>query len=440
MIAILFILSYILFICSFLYIKKTNNKINLLTWILISIITYMGYNSIIVYLLSIIKIPSTLFLRSLINIFISIIMIITSKKKQKYYIDKKDFAVIAILLYLSLAIFMLRFTFYFSIDFRMNDTAVHYAMAKAFMTNDIYDSSMQNVFYAISNRGMFFSSINTGTFLEAFKPLTGTFYLFKSFILFEMISFSLSGILFYFIVKKNNTFNKEYVLTVILTLLYQLGYPLVNLLYGFHYWGLVILIISTIILTIKEMENNNMYKNKLIILILFIQSLSIFITYYLYVPVIYGALGLYFIYLYKYKKEISWKRSIIYIIIILLIPFIFGMYHYGIIEQYFKNFGPKTSMSIEGSNYKNLIGNFIFLLPILFYAILNEIKRKKINLVTIITCLNIIFMIILFILCMTKIMSSYYYNKIYNLLWLNTFIYLTDIIYNYKEKFIKIYI
>ena len=438
--SVLFILSFILFICSFLSIKKTQNKLNILLWIFISVIIYMGYNSIIVYLLSQLNIHSTLFLRSLINIIISIIMIIASKKKQKYYIDIKDIAVIVMLLCLSLIIFKQRFTFNFSINFVMNDAAAHFSFAKAFMANDIYDSSMHNIYYAISTRGMFFGSINAGTFMELFKPLTGDFYLFKNFIIFEMLSYTLSGILFYFIVKKNNTLNKKYVLTVILTLLYQMGYPLTNLIYGFHYWGLVILIISTIILTIKEMENNNMYKNKLIILILFIQSLSIFITYYLYVPVIYGALGLYFIYLYKYKKEISWKKSIIYIIIILLIPFIFGMYHYGIIEQYFKNFGPKTSMSIEGSNYKNLIGNFIFLLPILFYAILNEIKRKKINLVTIITCLNIIFMIILFILCMTKIMSSYYYNKIYNLLWLNTFIYLTDIIYNYKEKFIKIYL
>ena len=438
--SVLFILSFILFICSFLSIKKTQNKLNILLWIFISVIIYMGYNSIIVYLLSQLNIHSTLFLRSLINIIISIIMIIASKKKQKYYIDIKDIAVIVLLLCLSLIIFKQRFTFNFSINFVMNDAAAHFSFAKAFMANDIYDSSMHNIYYAISNRGMFFGSINAGTFMELFKPLTGDFYLFKNFIIFEMLSYTLSGILFYFIVKKNNTLNKKYVLTVILTLLYQMGYPLTNLIYGFHYWGLVILEISTIILIIKEIENNKLYRNKQILLILFILTFSIFVTYYLYVPVIYGSLGLYFLYLWNFKKEISLKRCIIYITIILIIPLLFGLFYFQIIENYIQNFGPKTPMSLVGTNYKNFIGNFILILPILAYTIYNEIKKRKITYITITTCLTTIFIIILFILYMTHIMSSYYYNKIYNLLWLLSFIYLIEVIYNNKERFLKLYI
>ena len=438
--SVLFILSFILFICSFLSIKKTQNKLNILLWIFISVIIYMGYNSIIVYLLSQLNIHSTLFLRSLINIIISIIMIIASKKKQKYYIDIKDIAVIVLLLCLSLIIFKQRFTFNFSINFVMNDAAAHFSFAKAFMANDIYDSSMHNIYYAISNRGMFFGSINAGTFMELFKPLTGDFYLFKNFIIFEMLSYTLSGILFYFIAKKNNTLNKKYVLTVILTLLYQMGYPLTNLIYGFHYWGLVILEISTIILIIKEIENNKLYRNKQILLILFILTFSIFVTYYLYVPVIYGSLGLYFLYLWNFKKEISLKRCIIYITIILIIPLLFGLFYFQIIENYIQNFGPKTPMSLVGTNYKNFIGNFILILPILVYTIYNEIKKRKITYITITTCLTTIFIIILFILYMTHIMSSYYYNKIYNLLWLLSFIYLIEVIYNNKERFLKLYL
>lgn len=438
--SILFFMSYIFLIISFLCIKKTNNKLNLLLWIFISVILYMGYNCMIVYLLSFFKIKSSLILRSFFNIVISFIINFVCKSKQKYYIDKMDIVMIVILLYLSFVIFMVRFGFDFCINFRVNDAAVHYAMAKAFMANNIYNHSMHNILYKIPSRGMFFSSINVGTFMEVLKPLTGNFYLYKSFIIFEVLSFFISGVLFYFIVKKNNTFDKKYILTVLLVILYELGYPLLNLLYGFHYWGLVILVISTIILTIKELESNKLYKNKLILFILFIQTFSVFVTYYLYVPVVYGALGLYFIFLYKWKKKISFRECIIYIIFILVIPFIFGLFHFGLIEEYILNFGSKNSMSLNGANYKNLLGNFIFLFPLLFYVIENEFKSRRVSFVTIITCLNVIYMIVLFVLCMSKILSSYYYNKIYNLLWLVSFIYLVSTVYHYKEKFVKIYI
>lgn len=438
--AILFILTYILLIYSFIRIKKTNNKLNILIWILISIITYMGYNSILIYLLSILGIHSTLLLRSIIHIIISIIFIIISKKnKQQYYFNKMDLGVIIVLFYLSIIIFIVRFGFNFNLDFEMNDGAVHFAMAKSFMTSHIYDSTMTNIIYKISNKGLFFSSTNAGTFLEILKPITKDIGLYKGFIIFEMLSFFLSGTLLYFIIRKNKYTNRNYILTIIFLIIYQLGYPLLNLLYGFHYWGLTILIISSIIITVKEMTNNKLYKNIIILIMLFIQTYSIFIAYYLYIPVIYGSLGLYFLYLWRVKKELTIKRSITYIIIILFIPFCFGIIYYNILGEYFTNFSTKTNIQIDGDNYKNLLGNFIYLIPILFYGIINEIKSKKINLVTIITIMCIIYTIILFILCINNTMSNYYFNKIYNLLWLINFIYLINIDNN-KDLFIKTYL
>lgn len=439
--SIFFIITYILFIYSFLRIEKTKNKLNILLWIFISVITYMGYNSIIIYLLSILKIHSTLLLRSILNIIFAIIMIIISKKKkQKYYFDKMDFGVIIILFYLSFLIFIFRFGFKFNLSFKITDGAVHFAMAKSFMNSAIYDNTMTNALYNISDRGMFFSSTNAGTFLELLKPITGELALYKGFIIFEMLSFFLSGCLLYFIVRRDKVNNKNYLLTILFLILYQLGYPLLNLLCGFHYWGLVILVISSIILTVRELVKNKMYKNIFVIAMLFIQVLSVFITYYLYVPVVYGSLGLYFLYLWRIKKELTLRKSIIYIIIILFIPFCFGIIFFNIFGDYISNFGTNTNMAIDGSTYKNLIGNFICLLPLVFYNIINEIKNKKITLITIISFLNIIYMIILFIFCMKGIMSNYYFSKIYNLLWLICFIYLINAIYDNKDGFIRFYL
>ena len=436
---LLFILSYILIIYSFLRIKKSSKKLNILLWIIISIITYMGYNSIIIYLLSLVKIHSTLLLRSIINIFLSLIMIFTCKKKQEYYFDKKDLAVIIVLGYLTLIIFMVRFGFKFELEFKMDDPAVHFAYAKAFMTSNILDSSMSNIIYDIPKSPMFFSFTNAGTFLEVFKPLTSFLNLYRLFIIFELLSFFLSGVLLYFIVRQDKTSNKNYIFTIFLLILYELGYPLTNLLCGFHYWGLVILVISTILLTIKQLTINEMYDSKIMILILFILSISVSITYYLYVPVVYLSMGLYFVYLWKIKKKIQFKKLSIYFIITLIIPFIFCLLYYNIISQYFTS-KTSTSMSIQGANYENLIGNFIFILPLIIYRIIKEIKSHKINIITILAIANFIYTIILFILYMRGTMSSYYYSKIYNLSWLIMYIYLIEAAYYEKELFVKTYI
>ena len=437
---ILFIVTFILVIYSFLRIKKTDNKLNILLWIFISMITYMGYNSLIIYGLSKLGIHSTLLLRSIINIVISIIMIIIARKnKQKYYFDKMDLGVIILLFYLSLVVFLFRFGFKLNLDFEVNDPAAHFAMAKAYMNSGIYDSSMSNIYYEISDRGMFFSSTNLGTFLEIIKPITKDIELYKGFIIFEMLSFFLSGVLLYFIVRKDKYKNKDYLLTIILLILYQLGYPLLNLLMGFHYWGLIILVISSIIITIKELTKNKMYKSAAVIAMLLIQTFSVFVAYYLYVPVVYGTLGLYLLYLWKFKKEISLRRCLFYIFIILIVPFVFGILYFDIVGEYFNNSSTSTSMHNDGSNYKNLLGNFIYFIPVIVYSVIDEIKKKKITLVTIMAILNIIYVIVLFILCMKGIMSNYYYNKIYNLLWVISFIYLINLLNN-KELFIKIYL
>ena len=298
---------------------------------------------------------------------------------------------------------------------------------------------MSNIIYDIPKSPMFFSITNAGTFLEVFNPLTSHINLYRIFIIFELLSFFLSGVLLYFIIRQDKVSNKNYIFTIFLLILYELGYPLTNLLCGFHYWGLVILIISTILLTIKELTINQMYDSKIMILILFILSISVSITYYLYVPVVYLSMGLYFIYLWKIKKKIQFKKLSIYLIITLIIPFIFCLLYYNIIGEYFTNTA-STSMSIQGANYQNLIGNFIFVLPLIIYRIIKEIKSHKISIITILAIANFAYTIILFILYMRGTMSSYYYSKIYNLSWLIMYIYLINSVYYEKELFIKIYI
>ena len=438
MISLVFIISYIILMYTFLRIKKTDKELNILLWIFLFVVLYMGFNAIAVYLLSSLNIHATLVLRSIINFIIALLFFFILKKKQKYYFDKFDLGIVIVLFYVTLVLFLIRFGLNFNVEFEIDDAVVHFAYGKAFMNSSILGKEMTNLAWATTSRHLFFSSVNLGTFMQILLPFTGTFGLYKSFIIFELLSFFLSGSLLYFIIREKKTTSLKYIFILMLLIMYMLGYPLTNLLCGFHYWGLAILIIEAIILIFKEMDENKLYSNYLMIGMLFILLSSIFITYYLYVPLVYLGIFIYYIYLWR-KKIISIKQVIIYTLITLVIPFIFGMVYYGIIGDYFTNTG-STNLEIDGPNYKNLIGNFIFVLPLVMYKLFSEIKERKINIINILAVLNIIYMIILFILVMTKKMSNYYYGKIYNLSWLILYIYLIKLVYENWKDIIKVYI
>ncbi len=437
MVSLFFIISYIFLMYSFLRVKKTDKKINILLWIFLFVVLYMGYNAIIVYLLSVLNIKATLLLRSIINLVMALGLFFLVKKKQKYYFDKTDLGIVILLFYATFVIFLVRFGFGFNIEFEMDDAAVHFAYGKAFMNSDILGSEMTNIAYSLANRHLFFASVNLGTLMRVLLPITGLFGIYKSFIIFELFSFFLSGVLLYFIICREKETNKKYLLTISLLFLYMLGYPLTNLLCGFHYWGLAVIVIEGIILLIKEIDNNKLYDNYLIIGMLFILTVSLFITYYLYVPLIYLSIFMCYLYLWR-RKLISIKQLIIYTVVTLIIPFIFGICYFGILGEYFTNTG-STNLEIDGPNYKNLIGNFIFLLPLFIYKLVNEIKERKISFVNILAILNIVYMIVLFILVMTDKMSNYYFAKIYNLTWLIFYIYFFKIIYDDWKDIVKVY-
>ena len=432
----LFILSYILIIYSFLRIRKTDKKLNILLWLFTLIIIYMCYDSMVVYILTLCSIKATLLVRSIINIIISVVIFLLGRKKQEYYFDKLDLGVIIILLYFVLIIFLCRFGTNFNIKFEIDDANVHFALSKMFaLNNTINDPGLYDVLYNSPNREMFLTYTNCGTFLQLLKPIIGIKNLYKGFILFEMLSFYLGGVLLYFIVKSNKVDIKKYILTIVMLIIYLLGYPLTNLLYGFHYWGMIIILIETIIIMIQE-DYNNLTNDKSIILLLLLLTLGIFITYYLYVPVIYGAMGLYYIYVWKYKKKYSFNKMVKYIAITLIVPFVFGITYYGLV-------GTSTvsnNMQIDGGNYKNLIGNFIFVLPLIIYRFIKEIKNKKVDFVSILQVINIAYMVVLFILCINGKMSNYYFGKIYNLAWLLMFIYLIRLLYYDNNLLFKVYI
>ena len=126
--SIIFLISFISLIISFLLIKKVEQRLNIVKWIFISLVLLFCLNSLVVYILSYIQIPANLIVMSLIYLLLSIFIYLKflKKERQKYYFNKKEIIPLLIILMVIVIISFIRFGFPFSITYHTLDPSVHF--------------------------------------------------------------------------------------------------------------------------------------------------------------------------------------------------------------------------------------------------------------------------------------------------------------------------
>lgn len=88
---IIYGISILLLLINFILIKKTDKKINIISFISIAIVVLLCYNALICYILTFVTIKITLLNLTIINVFFTGVMgfIIFKKREiQKYNLDK----------------------------------------------------------------------------------------------------------------------------------------------------------------------------------------------------------------------------------------------------------------------------------------------------------------------------------------------------------------
>ncbi len=138
-------------------------------------------------------------------------------------------------------------------------------------------------------------------------PLIGEMNLYKVFIVFDIGMLLLSGILMYFLIRKGKENRLSFALAIGVTILYVLGYPLNSVLSGYSYLTIGIIVISTILLVMRYFENNSLQTGTSIIYIGLL-CMQIFFSYYLFVPVVYGAIGIFYLRYFQKKHQALWNR------------------------------------------------------------------------------------------------------------------------------------
>lgn len=416
--SILFIISSIMLIINFLLIKKSDNKLNIIKWLFISLILIFCFNSLIAYILGYINIPTNLLSMSLIYLLICIFIYLKFLKKnqQKYYFNKKDLIYLFILLLIVAIISFIRFDFPFSITYNTIDPAVHFQSAysfykESFLLNLVQDKTILNF-----ETWRFASYTNLGLIFKFFSPFITENNFYNIYILYDILTLFITAVLFYYLI--NN--ERKSIIKLLGTILFLLGYPLNNLLIGFFYVGHATCIIIVIMLIVKELKPDN-----LMFFLLFILNIGLTFTYYLFIPFVFLAE---FIYFFKTKHMI--KKYFLIFVIPLLLGFI-----YFILPTFSNNDMDLINQTkIDGYFYNDVLGNSLLFLPIIIYYFYYKFKEKKLDFELTMFLGLFILMIILNICMLTGLIMPYYVSKYYYILWLLCFVILFRTYDDYYEK------
>ena len=132
---IIYIITSIILILSYLLVKKKEEKLNIIYSIIISAIIFLAYNVFICIIMFFLDIKMTLLNLSIVNILFSIMpiyQIIKNKEKQEYYLDKVDLIAVIIILAVTITLIILNYGTNIAIKHGVTDAATHFFAADDF--------------------------------------------------------------------------------------------------------------------------------------------------------------------------------------------------------------------------------------------------------------------------------------------------------------------
>lgn len=420
---IIYLIILIALLVLFLLVKKTEKKQNIIFWIIVGSIILIPYNVLVSYILTKIGLKCTLLNYSIVNIIalaIIAIKIFKDKSIQKYYLQKRDIIVMVLMLVLTILIAYKQYGFPFNIKYETTDPGVHYNAAKTFYEQKVLLCDAEKTSYYGFETFMPAAYVNTGILFEMFSNILDKIDMYMVYILFDLIILYLMSVMFYFSISNNKKGKTKNIIAIILSIIFMLGYPLNSMLFGFAYLSVGLLMITGLLAMAKYIKDKEM--NIVILsIILFLLMYGVFFSYYLFVPVVYSALGLYILFdIIKNRKEVKIfsKKNIFKVVIILILPTILGFVYFVLPGLLSEGTTELSSMSNEGYIYRDLFSNFVLFAPFMIYYIIYVLKNKKNSFSTILSIILIAFIGVTFIGGMLGKVSSYYYFKSYYVLWI----------------------
>lgn len=349
---------------------------------------------------------------------------VVSKQFQKFRVDSWNVYSFSVITIWYVILFLSIFTIGLSNKYINSDPAVHLNFAL-----NVMDTGR------ITN--MPFGELFNGLILSMFRPFVARISLYKVYILADAAANFVNVLMFYVLVA---AFCKHKFVKAILPFLclgYFFGWPLFSyILGGFGYlsWGGILS--AYIVYLLMQFYGSGTKREQVILLIeIGLSYIGLAFCYMLFLPIL-GILILLTLIL-KIKKDssfvISAKKMVIGGLVMagigaVLVVISFKGYFYGSAEHFF------DVLSTDGWTHKDLYRDFVFLMPPCLYMGWHYIKTRKINFAFLSSVSTLAFAAVTFVLCLCEIVSSYYFYKIYYILWIFLWLMLIDAMDYFMEK------
>jgi len=427
---IIYILSIILLGTGFLSFKKSDEKLNILKWITIFIISLMGYNITICMILGLLKITCHLWLLSLINIVFGVSLgykAFKNKDFQKYTSSKKDWIGFAVLVAIFAVIVVKEIQPQDGgIKFAALDSAIHYRAAKHFSDNLIIfvncpDKTIFN--FNVMQTGAY---INDGLLMNVVNGLFGIpeYYVYE---MFDIGILFLSSLAFYALIMDKVKGKLGFALTCGMLWLFMFAYPYNSYMYGFSYLSVGVMFVTGLITVVQMLFSEEKIKTWFTITLIGLLAMGMIFSYCLFVPGVFAAICIY-IFIKDFKEDGKtylkiFKKKTLIVTGILLIITLFGI-GYLFVPTFFiaDQSNLVDALKNPGGMYSELYANFEFyvLFGILYIVdLVLKIKKKefKIEFLDIFALVFGAYFVVAWLAMRFGIASDYYFFKLYYVLW-----------------------
>lgn len=424
---IFYCLTVIAMLAVFVLFKKSEEKINLVNWCVIALVSYLAFNILVCMIFGCMNIKTDFLFLSIANLVVTAglgFKIFKDKGIQKFEIRKQDIlgVIVCVCVVCHMAVSQYA-PLAKSVANASVDACMHYSASVNFADEMIVLSKIDNQTgynFKTMQTGAY---INTGIFINIIRDIIPAFEDHVAFKLFETGIMTLMVLTFYILISDRITSKKSFVFSMIFLMLYAYAYPYTSLLHGFCYLSLAIVFITTLFYFAKHYAEKEVSFWVLLPLIV-LMGVGIIFSYCLFVPAIFAFICLYvFVKDFDKKEEKSYlkifKKSTLLVTGLLLVVTIVSIF-YLVIPTFTDSDQNKLTDAIgfEGGIYKSPYQDFLFYIPFVVLFIYRTIKEKKLNFQTMALLLIGGQTLLMFTGVIFGIVSPYYYYKMNFILWI----------------------
>lgn len=435
----LYLISLVFYVISFLLYKKSDNKLNIIKWIILSIGVVYAVNIVIGMLFGVLRIPTHLWLLSIVNFCKGLSIFIFGRKKgfQKYTCSKYDVAGILLLLVVFSVMFVKDLYIYKGgVTHVAVDSAIHYRAAKEYAINHelfVFSDSRTIFNFNIMQTGAY---INDGILMDTLYRCFKVDYIY-SYQIFETLTMFVNVLMLYaFFMDKINT-KRGVIGTILLLALYLYGYPYNSWIYGFSYLSVGLVMVLLILHMVEMLYDDDKIARIVTMPLIAGGAIGLTFSYCLFVPPVFSSICI-FVFIKELQNKDDKKflkifgKTTILLTIILLIITILGICY--LVIPSFKIEGQTdivSALKTDGGIYPEKYRNFLAYIPIALIFVVEEkerLKKKQIRFLDIFSIVSIFFLGLFYVGMILGKVSPYYLLKLYFMIWIVIFALTVDIL------------